>query len=255
MLMMCELLDIYNIENKELIINIDECLVNGVVHAPDTFEFPNLRKGIEEFFVDNICGVITAKNISVGIWKYEDYFFYFDSHSRGPEGYDDCKFSQEESQNSRIQGATFYFPFSVDSGTACLMRLSSIPELALQINSNFTIGKEEVYNIASVEAIFRERLPDGTIKPEFKEYKKLTEKKGILRSSFYQGDQEKFDVNADKQTFANLLMALAISKILPSHLWNKSTIDELLVQGNELYIASKTDNYKEVCTICLLRHS
>ena len=48
--------------------------------------FPNLKNALNIFFRDHNCGILTANGISVAIFKFDNKFWLFDSHSRGPKG-------------------------------------------------------------------------------------------------------------------------------------------------------------------------
>lgn len=48
--------------------------------------FPNLKNVLHIFFQDHAYGILTANGISVAIFKYDNTFWIFDSHSRGPNG-------------------------------------------------------------------------------------------------------------------------------------------------------------------------
>lgn len=51
--------------------------------------FPNLKNGLTHFFTESDVdegAIVTCNGISVAIWKRDDLYYLFDSHSRGPKG-------------------------------------------------------------------------------------------------------------------------------------------------------------------------
>jgi len=44
-----------------------------------------LRNALSIFFQDQSYGILTANGISVAIFHFDDIFWIFDSHSRGPK--------------------------------------------------------------------------------------------------------------------------------------------------------------------------
>lgn len=43
-------------------------------------------QGLCKYFEDNDGAVLTCRNISMSIWKLDNYYYYFDSHDRNENG-------------------------------------------------------------------------------------------------------------------------------------------------------------------------
>lgn len=92
--------------------------------------FPNLKNALHIFFQDHTYGILTANGISVAIFKYNNTFWIFDSHSRGPNG--------RPAQN----------------GTACLIKFLEIKSMYNMLKSIIPKSSENIignqYSITSV---------------------------------------------------------------------------------------------------------
>ncbi|KAF9413330.1 hypothetical protein HW555_008411 [Spodoptera exigua] len=77
--------------------------------------FPNLKNGLIQFFTESDVdggAIVTCNGVSVAIWKNDNLYYLFDSHSRGPKG--------------RV----------AQDGTACLMSFTNITQLWSVLKSN-----------------------------------------------------------------------------------------------------------------------
>ncbi|KAK9753103.1 hypothetical protein QE152_g3664 [Popillia japonica] len=97
--MMVELLPKYILDDKELCFEIEECLVNGNLTYPDNHEILNLKMGFKQFFEDNDAGILTCRGVSMAVWKLNEVFYYFDSHSKNDEGLNSCKDLELQKKN------------------------------------------------------------------------------------------------------------------------------------------------------------
>lgn len=137
--------------------------------------------------------------------------------------------------------------------------MTTIPDLARIVSANLGVGVEDIFNISSIEINVWEKTAEGNVKPEFRAFRELSDRKGILRAKSHQGDQEKFDIYADKQTFTNMIASMALNDIIPSSLWTVDTMEFVLKIGHKLYLDSRIENIKKVnyvyyfylLTICL----
>lgn len=85
-------------------------------------------KGLEEYFKENDVGIITAGNISVAVWKYNNFYYYFDSHTRDHNG------------------------ITHGIGVACVLRLEKIEDLVKSFVTNLQPVAEDLFNIGYCEA-------------------------------------------------------------------------------------------------------
>jgi len=59
--------------------------ISGHLYNDNSKEgFPNLKNALHIFFQNHTYGILTANGISVAIFKCDNTFWIFDSHSRGP---------------------------------------------------------------------------------------------------------------------------------------------------------------------------
>ncbi|GJQ78158.1 hypothetical protein Trydic_g2490 [Trypoxylus dichotomus] len=212
LLMMSELLPKYIVDDKELCFEIEECLVNGNISYPDNDEIPNLKIGFKQFFEDNDAGVLTCRNVSMAIWKKNDVFYYFDSHSKNDEGLN-----------------SFY-------GTSVVIRILTLEELTTVILGNLGADTNSQYNIARV-AVKIVEAGEGIPKPPLNDFTEVTDTIAILRASSSQEDP-KYKINRGKQTVPNSIVALGMSQVYPTAHWTKDIIDEVLNIGDKLYSES-----------------
>ncbi|KAF2888220.1 hypothetical protein ILUMI_17953, partial [Ignelater luminosus] len=85
-LLVDEVLIKFPLEGYEMNLEIQDCMINGLLDAKDDNDALNLKKGLEEFFKDNDTCIVTTRSISVAVWKNEEIYYYYDSHSRDENG-------------------------------------------------------------------------------------------------------------------------------------------------------------------------
>ncbi|KAL3271900.1 hypothetical protein HHI36_022370 [Cryptolaemus montrouzieri] len=137
MLMVDELDRNFSFSNKEVTFDINDCCVNGVLGYPDHGDVLNIKTGLLKFFNEFDFGVLTCRHISVAVWRKDGVFYYFDSHNRDNKGL-----------------TTAY-------GTACLLRLLNIDDLAKSIESNLYPDKNSFFNIGAFDVKLLEAEEEG----------------------------------------------------------------------------------------------
>lgn len=205
---------------KEVNLEIQDCLVNGIVSAKSNDNICNLRKGLEEFFIDNDTGVLTAKSLSVAVWKKDEIYYYYDSHSRDEKG------------------------TITDFGTACVMRILNISDLAKSVETNLPPDPEDTFNISRVAVKIWEITDDGLARPPLNNYTEIDSRCSILRSNYQEGS-EFFKLNKGKQSVPMCLVAVAMVKLYPASIWSVDVLDEVLKLGDELYVKSMGELLKK----------
>lgn len=205
---------------KEVNIEVQDCLINGIVSAKSNDKICNLKKGLEEFFIDNDTGVITAKTLSMAVWKKDDSYYYYDSHARDEKG------------------------IVADFGTACVLRLSNLPDLATSVETNLPAHPEDTFNISRVAVKVWEITDDGLARPPLNNYTAIDSRSSILRSNYHDGS-EIFKLNKDKQSIPMCLVAVAMTKLYPAAIWSTDILDEILHVGDELYVTSMVEFLKQ----------
>ncbi|KAB0791417.1 hypothetical protein PPYR_03217 [Photinus pyralis] len=198
------------LEGTEINFDIEECAVNGLIDAKDYDDTLNLKSGIATFFRDNNSAIVTARSVSVAIWKKDQAFYYYDSHSRDEKG--------------MINGY----------GTACVMRFSNMDDLALSIEANLQPGQNNSFNIGRVTVSVWEMEAGGVSRPPLNNYAELSPHSAILRSVFSERSGI-FKLNAGKQTIPMCLVAMAMMKIYPASIWSQDIVEEVLKIGDRLF--------------------
>lgn len=88
-----ELLRTITVANIDFHLDIQPDVVIGVINSSAPSEvlegyFSTLSSGIQHFFSIHDKGIVTCEtNIAVAVTKGNDYYYLFDSHSRGPKGF------------------------------------------------------------------------------------------------------------------------------------------------------------------------
>ncbi|CAH1118614.1 unnamed protein product [Phaedon cochleariae] len=216
MLMMSEINKSFKMHDLEANFEVDECMINGMLNAKNTNDNKDLRKGLEELFFDMESGIVTCRYISVAVWKKDEVYYYFDSHSRDEHGF-----------------ATSY-------GTACVLRTTNLADLADVIESNLSPGKENTYNVHLVRLKFFQLGDGDAYRPPLNNYKKIDDCTAILRSLFSE-ISAKYDLNCGKQTVPMCLAAFGYNRLKPARDWTKQDLDEVLNKGDGLYVQSMID--------------
>ncbi|KAF9798930.1 hypothetical protein SFRURICE_019712, partial [Spodoptera frugiperda] len=98
--------------------------------------FPNLKNGLMDFFTESCDhgAIITCNGISVAIWKHDNLYYLFDSHSRRPKG--------------RV----------AQNGAACLISFTDITALWTVLKSN--IPKSQGNRVDSDQYSITKITPD-----------------------------------------------------------------------------------------------
>lgn len=86
MLTVDELKRSVEVEGYAIKLDIDDCVINGLITAKNSEETPNLKKGLMSFYEDFDWAVVTTRGISVAAFRYKEIFYYYDSHSRDEKG-------------------------------------------------------------------------------------------------------------------------------------------------------------------------
>lgn len=220
MLMVSELPKTFTVMNKTVELEIEDCIINGLITSKDKDEVPNLKKGLAEFFVDNDYAIVTCRNISFAVFKFKEIFYYFDSHSRDESG------------------------VIKNYGTSCIIRCLLLDDLIKAIEVNIGPGPSNLYNISRVDVKVFDESDTGGTRRDYGQFQEISEFLAILRSRLSEEDPM-FKINAGRQTIANLIMALALTTMYPSYNWTKELVDNLLKMGDKLYDESMDRFYKE----------
>lgn len=198
------------LEGKEIKFTIEDCLFNGLLDAKNVNDAMNLNQALHEFFKDNDTAIVTARYISVAVWRTDGIYYYFDSHSRDENG------------------------IVTNFGTACVLRMPHIEDVAKAIETNFGAGTNNIFNVSLVAPKIWDVGADGIVRPPLNNFKEINVYTAILRS-LYSERSAVFKLNRGKQTIPMCLAASAMTKIYPSAIWSRDILDEILYVGDKLY--------------------
>ncbi|KAK5638441.1 hypothetical protein RI129_012736 [Pyrocoelia pectoralis] len=199
------------LEGNEINFDIEEGLVTGMIDAKDYNDVLNLKSGIATFFRENDSAIIILRSIAVAIWKKDQAYYYYDSLSRD--------------ENGVIN----------NYGTACVMRLLTLEELASMIEGNLEPSYNNAFNISRVTITVWEMEEGGISRPPLNNYKEVNLSTAILRSTVTERSCM-FKLNKGKQTIPMCLAAVAMMKIYPSSIWNQDIMEEILIVGDKLFV-------------------
>ncbi|XP_019769617.1 uncharacterized protein LOC109544047 isoform X1 [Dendroctonus ponderosae] len=217
-LMLFELKKRHRLRDKEAEFELEECLVNGLINARNSNDVNDLRKGLEEFFIDNDYGVITMRDISLPIWKKKEIFYYLDPYSRDEKG------------------------ISTGYGTSCVIRFVHLDDVVNAIVANLEPNLEDFFNITKVKISLYE-AGAGAVKPPINNYTAINETSAILRG-WLSEQSSKYEIRRGRQTVPMCIAAVAFNKLKPSGEWTKTDVDVILDKGDELYVESMADAQK-----------
>ncbi|KAK9886347.1 hypothetical protein WA026_015864 [Henosepilachna vigintioctopunctata] len=214
LLMVDELDRNFSFSNKELTFEIHDCYVNGILGYPDDGDVLNIKTGLMRFFEEFNFGVLTSRNISVAVWKKDGAFYYFDSHSRDNKG------------------------LTSSYGTACVLRLLTIDDLAKAIESNLGPNKLSFFNISAINVnMLTAEEEGGMVRQPLNNFKLVipdNENVAILLAKTSNKDP-KFEFNAGKQTVPMCVTALGMNKLRPSSGWNAEVLGNIIDIGQKYF--------------------
>lgn len=203
---------------------IDEPDIVGYVRSVDKRVY-NITKGLKLFLQRNIAGILQATNLNVMIWKSgKKYLYFFDAT---PRATDLC---QER------------------TGTAVLAKFCKFDALITVLlnrtdlgNSPFTISPIVVKKI-----LCRNEKDEEVVVHERSNYNILNENKAVVQASFDLGDKC-FEFTRNKQAVPMAIMALMYSRITPASSWKRSTVDKIMMLGNQLFVeCSEAENKVDI---------
>ncbi|KAG5865092.1 hypothetical protein JTB14_025599, partial [Gonioctena quinquepunctata] len=219
MLMLNELNKKVKINDMQAFFEVDESEMNGMINTKNEAGCMNLRKGLEMFFENEKAGIVTSRNMSVAVWKQDDFYYYFDSHNRDGMG------------------------MSSGYGTACIVRTALLDDLSDILEANLGPGSEHFYNINKITITFCKFGEGDVYRPPLNHFTKINDNSAILTSLFSE-ISSKYNINCGKQTIPMCLTALAFDKLKPARDWTKQDLDEILNKGDELYQQSLIEKLK-----------
>lgn len=114
-----------------------------------------------------------------------------------------------------------------------VLRVTTIEELTKVILGNLAADTNSQYNISRV-AVKIVEAGAGIPKPPLNNFTAVSDNKAILRASYSQEDA-RFKINKGKQTIPNTMVALGMTNVYPTAVWNKDIMNEVLTIGNQLY--------------------
>ncbi|XP_044010347.1 uncharacterized protein LOC122854000 [Aphidius gifuensis] len=225
---------LYN-KNRKIKINLQEDCVVGDINATTDANILNLKKGIKKFFDTQNYGIINVKDLTIGIWKFEEEFkdktkqisyYLFDPYPRNEIGINDLEAMEDELTACVIR--------SLDSDELARIILENIDVESVD-NDNFTIHGFKILStseyMTNEEIDIDKKIP---IKPDLNGYSELGNDGGILSGSFEQSNVLFKILTRNKQQAANALVTLAMRQMYNPHLWYREVVDDILKLGDKL---------------------
>lgn len=204
---------------------------------------PNLRIGLEQFFLENTHGIISTYDLIMAVWKPEGQtrIFMFDAFSRGKAGM----------PAPAAQG-----------GAACVLSFDT-PKLAADHFVALTpeFGRRGAYVVVPVEIVVAKAgRRKGTKKAMHTKQEKVqgeqqkhkeeqkerrhgrqtyhelhAEKLAILRADRSQNSKYYSENSRGKQDLANCVISYIMDKMQPLAKWNFSILHQILDIGDQVY--------------------
>ncbi|XP_076256073.1 uncharacterized protein LOC143193632 [Rhynchophorus ferrugineus] len=220
-LMLSELNKTFKVRTKEATLEIEECVINGLISANKENDTYDLKNAIETFFIDNDMGILTTRDISIALWLRKGAYFYLDPYSRDSKG------------------------LAAGYGTSCAMRFLTIQDLVHMIETNLDPNLDDYFNITKVKLTLYDALEGGKVIPPLNNYSKLKKNSAILRS-WVSEKNEKYEIRRGRQTVPMCLSAIGFNKLKPSSEWTRNDMDAILDKGDDLYIKSMSKAQDEL---------
>ncbi|XP_050312085.1 uncharacterized protein LOC126747459 isoform X2 [Anthonomus grandis grandis] len=202
------------IRHKKLRFSVEEPEVSGLIKSTDKTVF-NLTKALNIFFARQKAGILQTQDTNIAIWK-DKYFYFFDGKPRTKDLY--------------------YSP----NGTAIMANFYDIPAIVTVMlqrsgmqNWPFVIYPIKVYKILDKDEEDNEEKQLGL--DARSNYNILNENKAILLGSYDLGDKC-FGFTRNKQSLPMAVVCLVYSRITPPSAWHKTTVDKIMIIGNQLYV-------------------
>ncbi|KAJ8954133.1 hypothetical protein NQ318_005727 [Aromia moschata] len=160
------------------------------------------------------AGILKTQDISLAIWK-DKYYYMYDSRPRTKDLY------------------------RVSNGTAIMANFYDIPSMitVLLERSNFENWPFVIYTLKAFKVLNKDDPEvDSTVDLDVKSnYNIMDENKAVVQASFELGDKC-FDFSRNKQSLAMATVCLVYSRITPPSAWHKTTLDKIMIIGNQLYL-------------------
>ncbi|CAG9770182.1 unnamed protein product [Ceutorhynchus assimilis] len=202
------------IRNKKIRFIIEDPEVAGSIKSNDRTVF-NLTKALTIFFARQKAGILQTQDTNLAIWK-DKYFYFFDGKPRTKDLY--------------------YSP----NGTAIMANFYDIPAIVTVMlqrsgmqNWPFVICPIKIFKVLNKD---EEDDDEKTMGLDTRSnYDILNENKAVLLGSYDLGDKC-FGFTRNKQSLPMSVVCLVYSRITPPSAWHKTTVDKIMIVGNQLYI-------------------
>ena len=203
---------------------MDDPEINGHVRSMDKRIY-NITKGLQIFFHRHKAALFQTPTLKLAIWKTKKYFFIFDSNPRRKDIFQDPN-----------GAATLTCLQSIRAVISVLLDRTNIE------NQPFLLSRLKVLKIMEIDE------PEDELITERSEYQILNDKKAVVRASFDLGDKC-FSFTRNKQALTMCTVSLVYSRITSPNTWKKTTLDKIMVVGNQLFIECMES--EEICNISL----
>ncbi|KAK0084491.1 hypothetical protein PV325_006941 [Microctonus aethiopoides] len=213
------------LSNRRLNITVKDCVQTGEIKISPTSssKIQDLKSGIENFFQNNISGVITlTNNLNIAIWKSKDHYYCL---------IPDVKLSDDQATEIKPR----------------LSRYSTAEHVVNDLNDLANAGND--FEIHSVDVLDWNKSPPWKFDPSpairpsnlppLNAFKQLQgSSRAILRGGIHQGSDIFLETMRNHQTAANCAVALGMSVIKNPVTWTKNTLDDILVIGCTVHCES-----------------
>ncbi|KAF2880315.1 hypothetical protein ILUMI_25857 [Ignelater luminosus] len=196
-------------------------IIKGELYANESQEILDVKRGLTSYLDENRSGILTAKDLTVAVWRGANVYFMFDPNSRVPNG---------------VQCV---------NGEACITRYLNLnvlvdvflKNLSKRGKNSFKIHKVKIRIVPCPREPKSEEIERTEVRPKYNGYNMVMPGKSILRGTMSQDDPV-FGRERNAQCAAVAIVALTMTLIHKASIWTKPIIDEILVIGDELYIAT-----------------
>uniref|UniRef100_A0AAR5Q8U4 Uncharacterized protein n=1 Tax=Dendroctonus ponderosae TaxID=77166 RepID=A0AAR5Q8U4_DENPD len=202
------------IRHKKLRFVVEDPEVSGLIKSTDRTVF-NLTKALSIFFSRQKAGIFQTQDTNLAIWK-DKYFYFFDGKPRTKDLY--------YSPNGTAIMANFY---DVPAIVTVLLKRSGMQ------NWPFVIYPIKIYKVMDKDE--EDDADKGLGLDARSNYNILNENKAVLLASYDLGDKC-FGFSRSKQSLPMSVVCLVYSRITPPSAWHKTTLDKIMIIGNQLYL-------------------
>lgn len=212
------------IGSDRVVLEIEWDAVTGEINAQKLETELDVERGLTDFFRKYKTGMLSARGLTIAVWKKGHFYYMFDPHSRGPSG------------------------LACSNGVACITRFLEPSGMAKVFLSNLPKEGECWFTIHAIDASVlpcpreevRKEKPKLRLSAPITSFDPVADGKTIVRGTISQ-ESPVFGRKLNAQFAPIAFVALAMTLVHRCMFWTKPIIDEIVTIGDRLYASTLDD--------------